>query len=51
MDVGGGRIHAVDEHLDECVDNHFIIVIITQFEGVVEKDVSFNFIIIRIDNL
>ena len=51
MDVRGRHIHAVNEHFNESVNNHFVIIVIAQFECVVKEDVSFNFVIIRIDNL
>lgn len=51
MDVRGRYIHAIDEHFDKCVYNHFIIIVIAQFESVIKEDVSFEFVIIRIDNL
>ena len=51
MDVRCRLIHDVDQQLDEPVGNDFVIVIVTQLECVVEEDVRFVLVVVRIDNL
>lgn len=51
MDEGSGFIHAADQHFDVGIDHPFVVIIVTQFKGVIKEDVSLNLVIIRIDNL
>lgn len=51
MDVRRRLIHDVDQQLDETVSHHFVVVVVTQLESVVEEDVCFVFVVIRIHDL
>ena len=51
MNVGSRFVHAADQHFDIRIDNHFIVVVVTQLESVVEEDVSLDFVVIRIHYL
>ena len=51
MDVRGRFIHDVHQQFDESVSDDIIVAVIAQLESVVEKNVRFVFVIIRIDNL
>ena len=39
VDVRSCFVHDVDEHFDETVGHNFVVVVVTQLEGVVEEDV------------
>ena len=51
MDVGGGFVQDVHQQFDETVGDDFVVVVVAQLERVVEENVRFVFVVIRIDNL
>lgn len=51
VDVRSRFVHTVDQHSHVRVDNHFFVIVVTQFESVVEEDVRLYFVIVRIDHL
>ena len=51
MDVRRRLVQHVHQQLDETVGHYFFVVVIAQLERVVEEDVRFVFVVIRIDNL